>query len=185
MCIRDRINRYLRAEYNNMVDRMKTLYFNGNIYTGDDFVTALLGENGVIMNTGRGAEQYAGEAERIDLRGKTVIPGFNDSHLHLYGLGKYLRSVQLSGCRSIEDIIASTRAFIADNQIPPGKVVTGRGWNEDYFSLERRHPTKEDLDKISSEHPIILRRVCGPVSYTHLRERRNISVQLSIAPRKV
>lgn len=143
---------------------MKTLYFNGNIYTGDDFVTALLVENGVIMNTGRGAEQYAGEAERIDLRGKTVIPGFNDSHLHLYGLGKYLRSVQLSGCRSIEDIIASTRAFIADNQIPPGKVVTGRGWNEDYFSLERRYPTKEDLDKISSEHPIILRRVCGHIA---------------------
>ena len=78
---------------------MKTLYFNGNIYTGDDFVTALLVEDGVITEIGSAAERSADEVERVDLRGKTVIPGFNDSHLHLYGLGKYLRSVQLAGCQ--------------------------------------------------------------------------------------
>lgn len=143
---------------------MKTLYFNGNIYTGDDFVTALLVEDGVITEIGSAAERSADEVERVDLRGKTVIPGFNDSHLHLYGLGKYLRSVQLAGCSSIEDMIERTRRFIKDNQIPLGKVVTGRGWNEDYFSLERRSPTKKDLDRISTEHPVILRRVCGHIA---------------------
>ena len=146
------------------VSQMKTLYFNGNIYTGDAFVGALLVEDGVIAETGPEAERSADGAERADLRGKTVIPGFNDSHLHLYGLGRYLRSVQLAGCGGVEEILERTRKFIADNHIPPGSVVTGRGWNEDYFSREKRYPIRDDLDRISAEHPIILRRVCGHVA---------------------
>ncbi len=140
---------------------MKTLYFNGNIYTGSGFTHSLLEENGVILAMGDAAAMRAEGAKAFDLEGKTVVPGFNDSHLHLMGLGKHLLSVNLLGCKSIDEVKKRTADFIKNNNVEKGAFVTGRGWNQDYFEGEKRLLTRDDLDEVSKDHPIILRRACG------------------------
>ena len=60
-------------------------------------------------------------------------------------------------------MIERGRRFIEENQVAPGEVVLGRGWSQDFFTYTDRMPTREDLDKISTEHPIICTRACGHV----------------------
>lgn len=146
---------------------MKTIIFNGNIYIENNvYAEALLIEDNKVVAYGSNEEiiSMSSEATKIDAFGKAVIPGFNDSHIHLYSLGKSLRSVQLYGCTSIEEVIARSRKFIKDNNVPEGTFVTGRGWNQDYFTDESRMINKHDLDKISTKHPIVFNRACGHVA---------------------
>ena len=153
---------------------MKTLYFNGNIYTGDGFTHSLLVENGVILAVGDAAAMRANGANAFDLEGKTVIPGLNDSHMHLYGVGTNIMSVQMLGSKSPEDVIERGRKFIETNNVPEGTYVTGRGWNQDYFEGEKRLLNRYDLDKISAKHPIVFRRACG-----HMLVCNSLALELS------
>jgi len=95
----------------------------------------------------------------IDLKGNMVVPGFNDSHMHLAMFGSNLLECDLVGTESVDDIIERMQDFIQKNKIEPGRWVTGKGWNEDYFNI-RMLPTRYDLDKISTEHNICLTRAC-------------------------
>lgn len=105
----------------------------------------------------------------IDLEGKLVLPGFNDSHMHLYSFGESLRMVDLLKVDSIGAMITKVQEFINVNYIEQGKWVRGRGWNQDYFNVEKRFPNRYDLDKISTVHPIVLSRVCGHVAVVNSR----------------
>ncbi len=144
---------------------MKTIIFNGRIYVEcHQFVSAILMEDGFVQAIGSDEEILAmqdSDTRLIDAKQKSVLPGFNDSHLHLHGLGLTLQSIRLSGATSIEEVIQISKEFIQTHQIPVGKFVYGRGWNQDYFNDESRMLTKEDLDLISTEHPILLNRACG------------------------
>lgn len=99
----------------------------------------------------------------VDLGGKTVVPGFNDSHMHLLSYGYSLTMAYLNDTTSLQEVLERTREFIKDKNVPEGKWVRGRGWNQDYFQDENRFPTRYDLDKISMDHPICLTRTCGHV----------------------
>ena len=145
---------------------MKKIVHNGKIYTMDQekpIAEAVAIVNNKFAAVGTDAEILAmksKETEIIDLAGKTVIPGFNDSHMHLLGFALQLGKVDLGGARSIEDVVTSFNTFINDNSIPPGTVVLGRGWNEIFFD-EKRTLTKYDLDKLA--HPVYAVRACGHV----------------------
>ena len=145
---------------------MKTLFINGNIHTMDADIPhcqALAVENESISAIGTSEEILAlrqPEDTVIDLCGKAMIPGFIDSHMHVLGLAEYEQNVQLSDCRSIEEILAKTEAFQKAHQIPDGKWIMGRGWNQDYFDVPR-FPTREDLDKVCPDHPMVMVRACG------------------------
>ena len=91
----------------------------------------------------------------------SVLPGFIDSHLHMYNLGVSLRSVQLHGANSIAECIERGKKYIKDYNPPKNTVISGRGWNDDYFLDERRMLTRRDLDLISTEYPIVFTRACG------------------------
>jgi len=99
--------------------------------------------------------------ECIDLEGKTVIPGLNDSHMHLYGFGTTLQMVDLMNVTSIDEIMKKVRTFIKSKNIESNDWIRARGWNQDYFHDDKRFPTRHDLDKISTTHPIFLSRACG------------------------
>lgn len=99
----------------------------------------------------------------VDLQGKAMVPGFNDSHMHLLNYGYTLIQTDLIGVNSIDEICERVKAFIDTNKIADGDWVQGRGWNQDYFTGENVFPTRYDLDKISKEHPIVLTRACGHV----------------------
>ena len=151
---------------------MTTAYINGHVITvnqgfetaeaflveGDSF--GMVGTTEEILKELEKRKTENGEEIPVrDLGGKTVLPGFNDSHLHLlnyaYGLSKF----QCSDASSIEDMIEKAKAYIKERKIPAGCWVSGRGWNQVFLS-ENRPPTRDDLDQISTEHPIVFTRVC-------------------------
>ena len=101
--------------------------------------------------------------EIIDLQGKSVTPGFNESHLHLLNYAYSLTKVDCSDAESIDEIIERGRKFIAENNVEPGNWVQGRGWN-DVTLKEKREITKYDLDKISTEHPLSFSRICEHIT---------------------
>jgi predicted amidohydrolase YtcJ len=146
---------------------MRRAFINGKIYMNSgQFAEAVLVEDGVITAVGRTSEieLIAGDAERVDLEGRTMLPGFNDSHCHFYSVGVSLTSLMMLGCTSIAQCIEEGRRFIERNQVAPGRLISGRGWNQDYFTDENRMLDRHDLDKISTEHPIVVRRACGHVA---------------------
>ena len=147
---------------------MATILVNANIYQQrGQFAQAMLIEEGFIQAVGSNEEIRAlapAGCEVIDAGGRTVIPGFNDSHQHLFNVGASLLMVPLHEVPSMAEMIERGRAFIAEHQIPAGEVVLGRGWNQDFFTDTDRMPTREDLDQISTEHPIIFTRACGHVA---------------------
>ena len=90
---------------------MNSIYFNGNIYVERDrFVEAMLVSDGLVQKIGTLEEVTEGlcpkcEKEMIDLEGRTVIPGFNDSHCHALNTGTALACVILHGSTSMAEII--------------------------------------------------------------------------------
>jgi len=145
--------------------------FGGDIITVDPAMpraTALLALGERIMAVGddatvRGAFAalrdlpVVGETTAIDLRGRAVVPGLIDSHLHLLWYGFFLQQVDLNGITSI----ASLKAKIADAaaQAAPGDWIQGGGWQQDAF-VERRMPDRHDLDAVAPDNPVFLHRVC-------------------------
>lgn len=147
---------------------MKRLFFNGRIYTmdsEDSVVEAVLSENGMIVKTGsdkRLLEEAGEDVQRVDLQGRTVVPGFNDTHLHLMVYGKSLDEVNLMGVCSVEEVLDRARRFMSENPLAPGQWLLGAGWNEEIFR-GRKRITRDDLDQISTEIPIVLSRMCHHV----------------------
>lgn len=144
---------------------MKTVYYNALVYTGaDELAQAFTVEDGVFTAVGSEEEVFSasGEAERIDLGGKFVCPGFIDSHMHLLSLGTGLGIAQLGEhTDSLRGMIDYVKAFAAANPPAPGEWIRGRGWNHDYFSDTKREPNRYDLDEISTQYPVMLVRCCG------------------------
>ncbi|WP_154484742.1 amidohydrolase [Anaerosalibacter bizertensis] len=146
---------------------MDRIFINGKVATIDSknsFAEAVAVENGKIAKVGSKEEVLElknDKTEVIDLEGKLLLPGFNDSHMHLLMYSYHLQNVNLVGTTSIDNIIERTKNFIKERNIASGKWILGIGWNQDYFTEgERVFPTKYDLDKISTEHPIVFIRAC-------------------------
>ena len=106
-----------------------------------------------------GSVETPRDAEVIDAKGKTVIPGFIDSHTHFLGMGlRTLTTLDLSGTRSISETVQLVKTRLAE--MPRGSWLRGRGWDESKW-VERRYITRKDLDPISRDNPVVLTRVCG------------------------
>lgn len=147
---------------------MKTIYYNGIVYTGDmPPVSGFAVENGKFTAVGSDESLLKTRCDGdilIDLQGKFVCAGFNDSHMHLLNYGYALTMAPLHRhTRSLSDMLDCLRSFLAENPPRPGDYLLGRGWNHDYFEDEHRLPTKEDLDSVSRDVPIIITRACGHI----------------------
>ncbi|MEZ5226579.1 MAG: amidohydrolase [Acidimicrobiales bacterium] len=113
-----------------------------------------------IMVVG-GDEVGRTEAERtIDLDGRTVVPGFNDAHNHMQAFGKTLNEVpiQPTVVRSVEEIVAAIAERVATTA--PGVWVVGAGYDDNKLA-ERRHPTRDELDRVSPDNPVLLNHTSG------------------------
>lgn len=146
---------------------MQTIFYNGDILDTADFkhYEALLIEEDVILAKGSYEAIQAlssKEVKLVDLAGCTIMPGFNDSHMHLLGYGQSLFLVDLVSAESASDLISTSRDFIEKHQLPEKEWVLGRGWNQDHFPVPSL-PDRHLLDKISTHHPIFLRRACGHI----------------------
>lgn len=148
---------------------MDLIFYNGKVATMDDQDTicqAVAIEGNKIKAIGSDDEILSMKEEDIDLvdlEGRLMVPGFNDSHMHLLSYGYSLTMADLNGSRSVEDVIKRTRDFMESNPVEEGKWIRGRGWNHDYFEGEKRFPTRYDLDQVSTDHPVCATRTCGHV----------------------
>ncbi|HAE92828.1 MAG TPA: amidohydrolase [Tissierella sp.] len=145
------------------------ILINGKIHTmnKERNIVEAIGINGdIIEKIGTNEEVMVlknNSTKIIDLEGKVVLPGFNDSHMHLLSYGYSLNRIDLGGAKSIEEINCIIKNIIEEKDMEKGEWVNGRGWNQDYFIGEKRFPTRYDLDKISLEHPILIGRACGHI----------------------
>lgn len=139
---------------------------NGKILTVDEDFTihdTLVVHEGLVVETGAAslASRYAAR-EVIDLQGKTVIPGFNDSHTHIRGRPQ--RYIELGDVSSIAEIQELIRSKISE--IGEGEWITGYGWSEDELADGRR-PLRNDLDLAAPNNPVILTRAGGHSAVTN------------------
>lgn len=158
------------------------IFTNGNIVTmgKEEKAQAFCVREGKFKFVGSSEEALKlkqPDEEFIDLEGRTVLPGFNDSHMHFLGYAVDKSRVDLSKVTSIEEMIRRVKKYIADKSIPQGKWVICRGWNENLFE-ERRLPNKYDLDKISSKHLIFISRACNHIGVANslALEKLNIGI---------
>jgi len=101
---------------------------------------------------------------REDGRGRTVIPGMIDAHLHVMGLGLAQLTLDLSDTNSLEEAQAKIAAYAAANPDRPWLV--GRGWNQERWGLGR-FPTAAELDAAASDRPVWLMRVDGHAGWAN------------------
>ena len=137
---------------------------NARIYTADEarpLAQAFAVRDGKIVFVGsqREASALKGASTRvIDAGGKTVIPGMVDAHAHFAGLAQKLRSVDLVGTRSYDEVIA--RVVERTKTVPKGTWIQGRGWDQNAWG-DTRFPTHEKLSAATPDHPVYLTRVDG------------------------
>jgi len=135
---------------------------NAVVYTvNKDFETA----SGFVVRYGKIIE--VGDSEMLEAKykakevydagGKTIVPGLIDAHAHLYGLGLYMQSVDLTGTKSFEEMIDRVVEFQKNN---PSEYIQGRGWDQNNWP-DKEFPTKQRLDELFPDTPVALRRVDG------------------------
>ena len=95
---------------------------------------------------------------RVDLGGRTVLPGLIDAHGHVMGLGLAALQLDLVGTSSVGDLQQRLRTYATSRPTDPW--IVGRGWNQELWP-EARFPTAADLDAAVSDRPVTLERVDG------------------------
>jgi predicted amidohydrolase YtcJ len=143
----------------------KTLIDNVNgIQIGADgkiehFRALVIGDDGKVTST-IGPQVLADvEAQhRIDMGGKTLLPGLIDAHGHVMGLGYGALQLDLTGTTSLAELQQRLRDYATAN--PQARWIVGRGWNQELWPV-KAFPTAADLDAIVRDRPVVLSRVDG------------------------
>lgn len=135
---------------------------NAKIYTvNSDFALAqaMAISDGKILAVGTNEAILADydADEKVDLKGKAVYPGFIDGHCHFLGYGRILFDVDLVGVKSFNEMVSRTVDFFGSS---PSGWVKGRGWDNTIWE-NKAFPTKDTLDALYPNTPVVLRRVDG------------------------
>lgn len=149
-----------------------TIYLHGNIYTGvvgtssfhvaqhaqamaikDGRVLLVGSENDVIKAKGPATVM-------VDLKGRFVMPGFNDAHMHLTNAGFKKLTVDLTGVKSLEEFRARIRSRVETAEL--NEWIVGSGWDETLWPVKEL-PTRWDIDEVTNDHPVYMERIDGHV----------------------
>ena len=126
---------------------------------------AVRGRRIVAVGTSAEVQALVGPKTRVlDLRGRTVVPGFDDSHAHLLGIGFARLDVDLVGTRSFAEVVDRVARAVKSRR--PGEWIRGRGWHEGKWDAPfpgsvRGFPTHEALTAVSPDNPVVLERADG------------------------
>jgi hypothetical protein len=138
------------------------ILFNANVITMDSAcptaqLIAIQGNRIIAVGKDDDLREFQKRnTKTVDCKGKTVLPGFIDAHLHLHALAESHVTLNLEphhNVRSVSDI--QTKIKDLSQNLPQGTWIRGRGYNEFYLA-EKRHPNRWDLDQVTSTHPIKL-----------------------------
>jgi len=137
-----------------------SIYLGGDILTmaGNEpaYVEALAVKDGKILALGAKDEVLLAKGEStkvVDLGGKTLLPGFIDSHGHMILFGKNLMDANLFGTPDIDDLLARMKAHTPN--VPEGQWIVGMGYSARVLK-EGRTPTIEELDTVSTDRPVMI-----------------------------
>ena len=148
-----------------------TIYYGGDIITMDgdkpEYVEALVQTEGNITFLGKKDEamkKYA-NAKKQDLQGKTLLPGFVDAHAHFYAFGVQAIGANLLAepdgkVKNIDDVVSTLKEWGKGDDVNRTGWIFGLGY-DDAMLEEGRHPTKEDLDKVSKVLPVMATHISG------------------------
>lgn len=151
------------------------IFFNGIIYTGVGFaddkpqtVQAMAIGGGKVLAVGTNDEITRLAGPKTHLRdvdsansSTFIFPGFNDAHTHLGSAGRTKLNVDLTGVKSLTDMLAKIASFAKD--APPGHWLTGGNWDHTLWA-QKTLPTRQDLDKVTGGHPTFLDRIDGHIA---------------------
>lgn len=142
------------------------LYENACVFTADSYASdCFVVDNGRFLFVGaaQDAKKAYPDAEIVDLGGRFVCPGFNDSHMHLLELGSTLVQAQLAPhSDSLAHVLEALKEFVTTH--PHETFILGRGWNQDDFTDTKHYPNRDDLDQICPDKPMLITRACGHVA---------------------
>ena len=145
------------------------IFLGQNIITmdaSDVSAVAVRGDRIVVAGSEQDARALQGEDTRvIELGERALLPGFIDAHGHFAGVARYVDMLDLSSppvgdVTSVDDIVRKLKDRIENLNIPAGELVYGYGY-DDSLLAEQRHPDRDDLDRASTDHPIVIRHVSG------------------------
>ena len=127
---------------------------------------AMLVDGGKVVATGTHADlaKRAGNAQVVDGKGRTLMPGLIDAHAHVMGLGIALRQADLMPTKSLDEALAVVKRH-ADAH-PDSAWVEGRGWNQVNWNIDR-FPTARELDSVVADRPAWLVRVDGHAGWAN------------------
>jgi predicted amidohydrolase YtcJ len=149
--------------------RADVVLVNGHIWTGNRArpeVEAVAVLNGRIVAVGKSDDIRPLAARVIDLKGRRVVPGFYDSHVHLLGSGQRLAEVALKDAKDEEEFGKRLKAF--DAKLPRERWLLGGEWDHDR-TFNGRLPTAELLDRYVPDRPALLRRYDGHMALANTR----------------
>jgi predicted amidohydrolase YtcJ len=142
------------------------------------FSAMLIGDDGKVADLVEPGERAARAEYRENGRGRTVVPGMIDAHLHVMGLGLQLLVVDLSGTRSLEEAQRKIAEYAAAN--PDRPWIVGGGWNQELWGLGR-FPTAAELDAVVADRPVWLERVDGHAGWANTAALRIAGVTAATA----
>ncbi len=156
------------------------IYINGNIITVQSNgnraeAIAIKGDKIISIGSNKKVTALKGSSTKvIDLKGKTVVPGFNDAHLHpmpIYPFESVHTNIDLSpsSVKNMDELIALLKKKA--NVTPKGLPIHGFGYQDTKLG---GHPTRQQLDKASTDHPILIRHSSG-----HITAANSYALQLA------
>ena len=113
--------------------------------------------DGKFLAVGSDAEvkRLAGpKTQSIDLRGRTVVPGLNDSHTHFRAAGVALYTVSMRNAKSVREALDAIKAFAAKKK--PGEWIIGGAWHPPSQLAEKRYLTRQEIDSVAPDNPVFL-----------------------------
>lgn len=173
----------------------ETVYFGGTILTMEDDqprVEAVAVKDGTIVASGTLADMaplMGDETIGFDLEGRAMVPGFVDSHGHvvlggLQALAANLLAPPDGDVHDIADLIETLKTWTADNadSVDRAGIIVGFGYDPAQLA-EQRHPTREELDQVSTDVPVYIVHQSGHIGVTNSKGLEALGIDAdTVAP---
>lgn len=144
-------------------------------------------QEGTIITVGSNVEirkYICSQTKILDAKGRMVIPGLVDCHVHMTGFGQFWKILDLKTTASIGEIQRKLKEYAREN--PDQNWVLGKSWDQERIS-EKRYPTRWDLDAAIADKPVFITRVCGHIGVANSKalELANITKETAVEGGKV
>src|SRR4030095_9282065 len=133
---------------------------------------AVIGNKSAAVGSDSDTKSYIGpEARVIDAKGRLIVPGFNDAHVHFLETGAQLSAVDLRSAKSPQEFVERIRAFAA--KLPKGRWILGGQWDHENWTPNNL-PTAAMIDAVTPDNPVFVNRLDG-----HMAVANSLAIKLA------